>query len=214
MSYDAITFPFQVHNDAKRVERAYLVPEGLPYGATLEVSPSQSDIAPGHAAIFSCRLTLDRSIIRPGCENDQGFRLTAWRIADDADERWGSCFYFIRPRVRTTLVIQRADWYESQLTIYGALGLATDTTVTLASQLPLRVRIRLDVRDALGKTVSAAWVNVNVQPGGSFMISRKDFKGPVPAELHVQAWFDRTDLLASSRSPLVTVQHQVAPVIN
>lgn len=214
MSYDAINFPFQVHNDAKRVERAYLVPEGLPYGATLEVSPSQADIDPGHAAVFSCRLTLDRSIIRPGCENDQGFRLTAWRIDEDADERWGSCFYFIRPRVRTTLVIQKADWYESQLTIYGALGLATDTTVTLASQLPLFVRVRLEGVDALGNTVSAAWVNVNVQPGGSFMISRNDFKGPVPADLRVQGWFDRTSLLASSRSPLVTVKHQVAPVIN
>lgn len=86
--------------------------------------------------------------------------------------------------------------------------------MTLASQLPLRVRVRLEVVDALGKTVSAAWVHVNVQPGGSFMLSRNDFKGPVPAELRVQAWFDRTDLLASSRSPLVTVKHQVAPVIN
>lgn len=212
MSYDAITFPFQVHNDAKRVERAYLVPEGLPYGATLEVTPAQVDIEPGQAAIFSCRLTLDRTVIRPGCENDQGFKLTAWRIDEDADERWGSCFYFIRPRVRTTLHILQVSWYESQLTVYGSLGLDTDTGVQLAAHMPLRVRVRLEIVDSQG-AATAEWVNVNVQAGGAFTISRNDFKGPVQSEVRVQAWFDRTDLLASSRSPLVTSTHQMTPVI-
>ena len=212
MSYDAITFPFQVHNDAKHIERAYLVPEGLPHGATLEVTPAQADIEPGQAAIFSCRLTLDRAIIRPGCENDQGFRLTAWRIAEDADERWGSCFYFIRPRVRTTLRIVQASWYETQLSIYGSLGLDTDTGVQLATQLPLFVRVRLEVVAGTA-TVAAEWVKVTVQAGGAFTISRNNFTGPVAAELRVQAWFDRTDLLASCRSPLVTCPHQMAPVI-
>jgi hypothetical protein len=212
MSYDTITFPFQVHNDAKRIERAYLLPEGLPYGVKLEITPSQADIDPGQAAIFSCRMTLDRSIIRPGCENDQGFRLTAWRVDEDADERWGSCFYFLRPRVRTVLNITQASWYETQLNVYGVLALATDTTVQLASQLPLHVRVRLEVVDSQS-TVFAAWVTANVQAGGIFAISRSNFKGPVGAQLRVQAWFDRTDLLASSRSPLVTTQHQTAPVI-
>jgi hypothetical protein len=211
MSYDPITFPFQVHNDAKRVERAYLVPEGLLYGATLEVTPAQADIDPGQAVIFSCRLTLDRNIIRPGCENDQGFRLTAWRVDEDADEQWGSCFYFIRPRVRTRLTIVQASWYETDLFIYGTLALDTDTTVDLASQLPLRVRVRLEIVDSQG--ISGSWVNANVQPGGGFTFSRKDFKGEKGAQLHVQAWFDRTNLLASSRSPLVTVPHYTAPVI-
>jgi hypothetical protein len=211
MSYDAITFPFQVHNDAKRIERAYLLPEGLPHGATLEVTPAQADIEPGTAAIFSCRLTLNRTIIRPGCENDQGFKLTAWRIAEDADEPWGSCFYFIRPRVRTTLRIVQASWYETQLTVYGSMGLDTDTGMQLASQLPLRVRVRLEVVE--NGTTTAEWVNVNVQAGGAFTISRNDFKGPIPAELRVQAWFDRTDFLASCRSPLVACPHQTAPVI-
>lgn len=213
MSYDTINFRFQVHNDAKRVERAYLVPEGLPYGATLEVTPSQADIDPGQAAIFFCRLTLDRNIIRPGCENDQGFRLATWRVDEDADERWGSCFYFLRPRVRTTLNILQANWYETQLSIYGVLGLDTDTGVQLASQLPLQVRVRLEVVSSSGAMISAGWVKANVQPGGGFAISRPDFKGPAGAQLRVQAWFDRTDLLASSRSPLVTVPRQTAPII-
>ncbi len=210
MSYNPIVFPFQVHNDARVIERAYLCPEGLPWGATLEVSPAQADIAPGEAAIFQCRVTLDPAIIRPGCANDQGFRLTAWRIANDADERWGSCFYFLRPRVRTTLRIVQATWYESQLMVYGVLGVDTDQPVQLAEQLPLRVRIRLEVAAAGG---SSQWVVANVQAGGAFSFSSPSFSGPVPAQLRVQAWFDRTDLLGSSRSDVVTCNHEMTPVI-
>jgi hypothetical protein len=211
MSYDPIHFPFQVHNDATVIERAYLCPEGLPWGATLEVTPSEADIAPGEAAIFQCRLTLDASIIRPGCTNDQGFKLTAWRVANDADEPWGSCFYFVRPRVRTTLRIVRASWYETQLLVYGVLALDTDQPVELSDQLPLQVRLRLEIVD--GNGAASQWVTATVQPGGAFSVARQDFKGPVPAELRVQGWFDRTDLLASSRTAIVRCQHEVAPVI-
>jgi hypothetical protein len=211
MSYDPILFPFQVHNDATVIESAYLCPEGLPHGVTLEVAPARADVAPGETAIFQCRLTLNPDIIKPGCANDQGFRLTAWRIAHDADERWGSCFYFLRPRVRTTLRISQASWYETQLSIYGVLGLDTDQPVQLAEHLPLRVRVRLEVVDASGS--ASRWVIANVQPGGAFMFTRPNFKGPVPADLRVQAWFDRTDLLASSRSGVVTCKHETTPVI-
>jgi hypothetical protein len=211
MSYNPIQFPFQVRNDAEVIERAYLCPEGLPWGATLEISPPQADIVPGETVIFQCRLTLNPEIIRPGCANDQGFRLTAWRIANDADERWGSCFYFLRPRVRTTLRIMQASWYESELSVYGVLGLDTDQPVQLADQLPLRVRVRLEVADASGST--SRWVISNVQVGGVFQFTQSDFEGPVPAELRVQAWFDRTDLLASSLSGVVVCNHEVTPVI-
>ena len=210
MSYDPIDFAFQVHNDRKRIESAYLVPEGLMYGATLEVTPSQAEIEPGTSAIFSCRLSLDRAFIRPGCENDQGFELTAWRVHEHADERWGSCFYFVRPRVRTTLQITSASWYDTDLTVQGSLGLDTDTSVQLADQMPLRARVRLEV-DAAG-TLTSQWALASVQAGGSFVLSRKDFKGPFPAELRVQAWFDRTDLLASARSKPVVCQHQKIPI--
>ncbi|MEP7384239.1 MAG: hypothetical protein ABI910_21360, partial [Gemmatimonadota bacterium] len=203
--------PFQVHNDANVIERAYLCPEGLPYGATLEVTPRQADILPGQAAIFHCRLTLDEDIIRPGCSNDQGFKLTAWRIAEDADERWGSCFYFLRPRVRTKVRLVRASWYESQLSVYGVLSLDTDQPVQLAAQLPLHVRLRLETVDATGS--AKQWTTVPVQAGGAFVLTRADFKGLDPSELRIQAWFDRTDVLASSRSDVFTVKHGVAPVI-
>ncbi|HVK38331.1 MAG TPA: hypothetical protein VNA88_07370 [Candidatus Kapabacteria bacterium] len=211
MSYDPIEFPFQVHNDATVIETAYLCPENLPWGATLDVTPAMADIAPGTAAIFTCRLTLNPAIIRPGCANDQGFKLTAWRVADDADERWGSCFYFIRPRVRTKLAIVRASWYESQLAVYGTLGLDTDQPVQLGDHLPLSVRLRLEHDGANG--VVAQWVSVPVQAGGAFVLHRSDFGGPPGVELRVQAWFDRTDLLASSRSKVFTCKHQTTPVV-
>ncbi|OJT26127.1 hypothetical protein BO221_09910 [Archangium sp. Cb G35] len=211
MSYDLIEFPFQVHSDAKVVERAYLVPEGLPWGATLEVTPSQADIPPGETAIFTCRLTLDNDIIRPGCTNDQGFSLTAWRIAEDADERWGSCFYFIRPRVRTRLRIMKAQWHEKRLLVFGVLSLDTDQSVDLNAQLPLSVRVRLEHDHPAGNL--RQWVTAPVQPGGAFSITREEFNGPPGVELRIQAWFDRTDLLASSRSDVFRCPHITVPVI-
>ncbi len=211
MSYDPIDFPFQVHNDAKVIERAYLCPEGLPYGATLEVTPRQAAIPPGEAAIFHCRLTLDEDIIRPGCTNDQGFRLTAWRIAEDADERWGSCFYFVRPRVRTKVRIVRASWYESQLSVYGVLSL--DHRPERAAGGAVAAAGAIAAGDCRRQWVGKQWTTVPVQAGGAFVLTRADFKGLDPSELRIQAWFDRTDLLASSRSDVFTVKHGVAPVI-
>jgi hypothetical protein len=211
MSYDPIEFPFQVHNDAEVIETAYLCPNGLPWGATLDITPAQADIPPGQAAIFKCRLTLNDSIIRPGCANDQGFRLTAWRIADDADEQWGSCFYFLRPRVRTRLEIMQGAWYEKQMSVVGLLSLDTDQQVNLSDQLPLHVRVRLERNG--GNGTIAEWVTAPVQASGAFTVQRPDFTGPAGAELRIQAWFDRTDLLGSSRSDIFVCTHEVMPVI-
>jgi hypothetical protein len=187
------------------------LPGNLPWGATLEVSPAQADIAPGKAAIFHCRLTLDPAIVRPGCHNDQGFLLTAWRIADDADQRWGSCFYFVRPRRRTRLRILRAHWYETHLSVYGTLALDSDVPAPLGDHLPLQVRVCLEYHHA-GESF-AQRVVAEVEPGGGFSIVRKDFKGPPGVELRVQTWFDRTDLLSSSRSDVFRCKHENAPTI-
>ena len=211
-SYDPTEFQFQVHNDAVVTETAYLCPHGLPWGAALEITPSQAQIPPGQTAIFTCRISLDGEIIRPGCTNDQGFRLTAWRVAEDADEPWGSCFYFLRPRVRTQIDVDKVDWYEQELSVHGTLRLDTDQVVALADHLPLRVRIRLET-DAAENPVRA-WSVLTVQPNGTFSLHRIDFSGPPGVKLRVQAWFDRTDLLASSRSNLIEATHHVAPVIH
>lgn len=205
--YAPIEFSFQVQNDATVVETAYLCPSGLPWGASLEVTPAQAHILPGEAAIFHCRLALDDQVIRPGCANDQGFRLTAWRIAQDADEQWGSCFYFVRPRVQTKLEILRGRWYEQQVTVLGRLSLDTDQQVDLTGQLPLRVRIRLERDDEEGPI--AEWVTAAVEPSGAFTVKRSGVTGPAGARLRIQAWFDRTDLLASARSEVFEVRREV-----
>ena len=212
MTYDAIEFQFQVHNDATVIEAAYLCPRGLPWGATLEVTPALADIAPGQAVIFSCRLTLDNAVIRPGCTNDQGFSLTAWRVADDADQPWGTCFYFVRPRIRTSIEIIKCEWYEKRLLVYGRLSLNTDQAVALVDQLPLQIRVRLEVED--GTSVASDWVTAAVQPSGIFTFQGEGPAASSEARLRIQAWFDRTDLLASSRSDLAECVHVLTPVVN
>ena len=210
MSYDTIHFPFQVHNDAVDTETAYLSPEHLPFGTRLEVTPAQADIAPDTAAVFQCTLTIDDQIVQPGCDNDQGFLLTAWRVAHDADERWGSCFYWLRPRVRTRIQLVRGQWYAGHYSVYGVLALDTDQNVTLGSQLPLTVRLRVEVDD--GGEPDVRWHVLPVQPGGGFSL-HLDLDGKGGATATAEAWFDRTELLASARSkPRVSV-HQLAPVI-
>ena len=82
-------------------------------GSKLEISPAEADIQPGKKRIFNCKLSLDDSIIRPGCNNDSGFLLTAMRRGAESDERWGSCFYFIRPRYKTEIEIQKGYWIYS-----------------------------------------------------------------------------------------------------
>lgn len=211
MNYDTIRFPFQVHNDATETETAYLSPEHLPYGARLEVTPAQADIAPGSAVVFQCALTIDNQIVRPGCDNDQGFLLTAWRVAHDADEKWGSCFYWLRPRVRTRLELERGYWYDGSYASYGTLSLDTDQNVTLGSQLPLTVRLRVEVISRDGDS-DVQWHVIPVQPGGGFSLDLT-LEASDGATVTTEAWFDRTVLLASSRSkPWVSV-HQWAPVI-
>jgi hypothetical protein len=210
MTYDTITFPFQVHNDAVDTETAYLSPEHLPFGTKLEVTPASADIAPDTAVVFQCTLTIDEQVIRPGCDNDQGFLLTAWRVAHDADERWGSCFYWLRPRVRTRIELIRGQWYAGHYSVYGFLALDTDQNVTLSGQLPLTVRLRVEVDD--GGVPEVRWHVVSVQQGGGFNLVL-DLDGPAGAVARAQAWFDRTDLLASARSNVRESTHLVAPQV-
>jgi hypothetical protein len=210
--YEPIEFQFQVHNDAVATESAYLCPHQLPWGATLEISPARADIPPNEAAIFTGKLTLDDQIMRPGCANDQGFRLTAWRVDEDADEQWGSCFYFLRPRLKTELQIVRGLWYEGNLSVYGLLRVVSEQAASLAAYLPLHVRVRIEVQTGSAPGPSS-WFTVPVAANGAFTVNIKDFPGPVGANAKVQAWFDRTDLLGSCRSGQREFQHETAPVV-
>ncbi|MEA2081054.1 MAG: hypothetical protein U9P00_14610 [Pseudomonadota bacterium] len=205
--FEPIEFEFQVHNDYVEAELASLVPNSLPWGMTLEVSPAEAKIESGRSALFRCKLTLDRQVIRPGCTNDQGFLLTAWRRTPCADEKWGSCFYFTRPRFKTKVNILRGYWSASWLDAVGEWLLATDETADLSGELPLFVRVRIEIKDADGE-VRILWREVAVQENGLFKLEIRDIEAKDPAEAILQVWFDRTDLLGSSVSLPMVINHQ------
>lgn len=198
--YDTIEFHFQVQNDRMETEIAALVPEGLPWGSRIDISPSEAPIKPGKNHIFTCKLSLDDSIIEPGCNNDSGFLLTAWRRADDADERWGSCFYFIRPRYKTEVEILEGYWIIERLNVYGRLILVNMDHMAISSYLPLYIRLRLEINKGPNNS-RIEWRTLPVDNNGQFKL---DIHGGIASESGIsfiaQAWFDRTDRLGSSVS--------------
>lgn len=205
--FDPVEFQFQVHNDYVETETAILMPENLPWGSTLEISPAEAKIKPGTRQIFNCKLSLNESIIKPGCNNDSSFLLTAWRRAEDSDEKWGSCFYFIRPRYKTGVEIVQGYWVNAQLAIYGRWFLSTSDDVDITRDLPLFVRLRLEFRDSSGGS-NVIWRTAPVNNDRSFKL---DIQGDVVSEgdlVIAQAWFDRTNLLGSSVSQPTEFQRQ------
>ena len=192
--FDPIAFPMQVHNDRVETEIAALVPSELPHGAKLTITPRELAIPSGEARVFTCTLQLDEAVIRPGCDNDRGFLLTAWRRAEEADEIWGSCFYHIRPRYRTRLTLDRGWWFQGRVLVHGTLHVESDTPIDLADDQPLFARIRMltDVGAA-----TPTWRSVAIQNDGSFSLDTTVTQGKVMA---VEAWFDRSDRLGSSVS--------------
>lgn len=192
--YPLIHFPMQVHNDRTRTEVAALVPKGLPYGSKLTISPQEWAIPTGEARVFNCTLQLDEDIIRPGCDNDSGFLLTAWRRGGEADEIWGSCFYHIRPRFKTGIELVRGTWFHGRVVFHGLLRALTDAPLDLSEDMPLFARIRMLI-DGPGGPVH--WRTVQVQTDGSFALDTQIDEGK---SMIAQAWFDRNDRLGSSVS--------------
>lgn len=192
--YDPITFPMQVHNDRNAAELAALVPEGLRDGIKITISPREWEIPSGEARTFTCTLEIDRDVIVPGCDNDSGFLLTAWRRGGEADARWGSCFYHVRPRFRTLLELHGGYWFHDRLTVQGMLIPVSDDPIDLADDMPLVARIRTQLDGDGGPVV---WHVVQINPDGRFALDTAATGGKVVA---VEAWFDRTDRLGSSVS--------------
>jgi len=133
-------------------------------------------------------------VIRPGCDNDGGFLLSAWRRAEEADEIWGSCFYHVRPRYETQVELVRGYWFHGRVTVHGRLLVMTDADIDLADDQPLAARIRMLVDGGAGGLV---WRTVPIASDGSFSLDTMLDEGKV---MVVQVWFDRTDRLASAVS--------------
>ncbi|TDB02967.1 immune inhibitor A domain-containing protein [Halomonas marinisediminis] len=198
--YLPINFLMQVHNDRVGTEIAALVPSDLPYGSKLTISPREQAIPSGQARVFNCTLELDDAVVRPGCNNDSGFLLTAWRRAEEADEIWGSCFYHIRPRYRTNLELLQGSWFQGRVVVHGKLHVLTDTAIDLAEDQPLAARIRM-LTD--GPEGGPNWRVVAIQSDGSFFL---DTIIQGAKTMVIEAWFDRTDRLGSSVSNEITLK--------
>jgi hypothetical protein len=66
-------------------------------GSEVSITTPIRRIAAGETALYHCKLELDETIIRTGCENDQRFRIHAWRQDDESPARWGGVEYEVQP---------------------------------------------------------------------------------------------------------------------
>jgi len=164
--FEPVSFDFSVFNAGPVPEQTYIEPDGLPYGMELTVSPPSQVIPPNVTAIFHCTLTLDERIIRTGCENDQRFRIHAWRQDPESSARWGGVEYQIRPREKTKTVLSGSWDNVNSVALKGKVTPAPGGGV---------VRIRLDFEKH-----QARWVSVNATPAGDF-----SWTGPAPADSRV-----------------------------
>ncbi len=169
-----IEFDFSVYNGGLTPEVAFLEPEGLPYGMRLTVTRYLRKIRAGETAIFHCRLELDESVIRTGCENDQRFRIHAWRKDAESSARWGGVEYEIQPREKTVTTLSGA-WYSSNQIDLGGKVVPSPGGGT--------IRIRLAFSNQQSR-----WVTVPLTSAGTF--SWSDHAPAGSGELNAVARFE------------------------
>ena len=182
--FGPIEFDFSVHNAGIGPEVAYVEPNGLPYGMKLTVRPPKQEISSGHTAIFHCKLELEEQIIRSGCENDQRFRIEAWRQDAESSARWGGVEYEIRPRKKTDSKLSGTWYYANEVILNGTIAPDPDGGV---------VHIRLDFENQ-----QARWVTVDCAPGGTFTWSGRPPQNS--RVLEAIAWFEGNRNFSSSQS--------------
>lgn len=189
--FKPIEFEFSVHNAGVSPEVAYLEPEGLPYGMTLTVTPPVQTIGSGSTAVFQCRLELDERIIRTGCENDQRFRIHAWRQDPESSARWGGVEYEIKPREMTSTQLGGTWDYSNIVTFDGLISPNPGGGI---------VHIRIDFDGH-----QARWHTVPASANGKFTWS-----GAAPDDSFVVeavAWYEGNRKFGSSRSNVAKVAH-------
>lgn len=187
--FEPVEFDFSVYNSGLTPEIAYLEPEALPYGMKLTVTPPTRKIAAGETVLYHCKLELDETVIRSGCENDQRFRIHAWRKDPESSARWGGVEYEIQPRLKTAASLNGTWDYGNQVDLKGAL-------VPNPGGGTLRIRLAFDNQQA-------SWVVAPLTAGGTFAWS-----GPAPAGsfgLNAVALFEGNRKYAVARSAPVNL---------
>ncbi len=182
--FDPIEFDFSVYNGGLVPETAYLEPQALPYGMKLTVTPPVRKIAAGETAIYHCKLELDEKIIRTGCENDQRFRIHAWRQDPESSVRWGGVEYEVQPRLKTVATLKGTWDYGNQIDLKGSV-------VPNPGGGGLRIRLAFDGKQSY-------WVSAPLSASGTFAWSGLAPSGS--SALNAVALFDGNRKYSLSRS--------------
>lgn len=186
-----IEFEFSVRNEGVGPEVAYLEPDGLPFGYTLAVSPPIQTIPAKSTVRFHCRVELDDAIVEAGCENDQRFRIHAWRQDAESSARWGGVEYEVRPRQRTAISLKG---------IWDSGNRVEFTGTVTPNPGGGTVRLRVSFGDH-----AARWFTTPVSSAGGYVWS-----GTAPADSFIAeavAWYDGSRTHSTARSVPVTVKH-------
>ena len=189
-------FDFSVRNEGVGPEVAYLEPDCLPEGMTLTVTPPMQTIPARSTVRFHCRLELDDAVIEAGCENDQRFRIHAWRQDPESSARWGGVEYEIRPRQRTQATLG-GTWDDDNRVVFSGAVSPDPGGGT--------VRVRVQFGDH-----AAEWKTTSLHPGGAFSWAGTAPDGTFIAE--AVAWFEGNRMFSSARSAPTQAKHP--PVIH
>jgi hypothetical protein len=187
--YAPTEFLYSVHNDAPRVEYAYLEPDGLPYGMKLTVTPRGQFVNPKTSVLFRCTLELDDTIIDAGCRSDRQFRLVTWRREAESTTRWGGVQYKVSPRKGVAVTL--SGWWNYGNTVHLDGKIAPD---------PGGGTVRLWLAFS---GVDAVWIPVAAGTGGTFA-----WDGTSPAgstTLNAVARFEGNATYGPAESPMVTI---------
>jgi hypothetical protein len=187
---------FSVGNDGPFVERAKLVPQGLPEGVTLRVRPRILRVPAYSRRSFSLRFEFDEALVHDRCRREMNVLLQCLRFEEHFEEPWGASLFNIRLKRQTDSVLQ-GSWFGNNLTLEGDL----EPPVSVG-----HVRIRLDFDNGQ----AATWVDADLSPGGTFDAAFSTAGVSHGGRVYAAAYYSGTDVFAPCVSP-VTEIHQVLP---
>ncbi len=186
---EPVVFMHSVENTGSYLEEVYLQPRGLGSHSKLTITPSRMKIAPFSRGIFQVNAELDERLLYANCGKDITFVLEAWRLDDHSDERWGAAKYIIKPRFRTTTILD-GSLLPEKLHLYGSVSPDVGAQKVL-------LHIQRPGMDSI-------WDEVNLGPGSTFDYELLD-DFPPQVEVRATAYYDGSFEYAKSVSkPFVT----------
>lgn len=184
---DPISLRYAVHNEGPLPEDVALYPVGLPTGVTVTIVPQTFRLGPGKSLTARVRIDQDSERGRLECGKDFTFRVEAWRVESEAEERWGACEYKIKLRTKTAIDIG-GSWFANNFDLYGQI----DPDVGLG-------QVRLHITGTTGIDV---WRTVKLGPGATFELEDV-IAGGSGDRLFVTAYYDGSSEFAASQSDVL-----------